>query len=411
MKFKTLLKINKQSIILVLLCIGINGYSQINFEKGYFVNNLGEKTNCLIKNVDWKNNPTQFEYKVDESSESKIARIASVREFGIFEKSKYQRFDVEIDKSEEKLRYLSWNRDPEYKTETLFLKLLVEGKANLYQYDNQNVKKFFFKTDSTIIKQLVYKTYRINEIDTDKNNLYRQQLWTNLKCKDISIARIENLKYFKRELVKLFTDYNNCSNSKTTVFGVKETKNLLSLSIRPGIRYSSLNIRNRTSSDRNTRFDDQLTYRIGLEAEFILPFNNDKWGVLLEPTYQQYKSTGIAELAETKVDYKSIELPFGIRHYFLVKKNSKLYANLAYVFDITLNSKIPFPEFDNDLATRRSLELNGGRNIALGLGYKFKNKYSLEINYQPDREVLTNSGISWRSNYSSISAIFGYKIF
>ena len=38
-------------------------YSQITFEKGYFISNDGIKTECFIKNLDWRNNPTEFEYK------------------------------------------------------------------------------------------------------------------------------------------------------------------------------------------------------------------------------------------------------------------------------------------------------------------------------------------------------------
>ena len=48
----------------------MNCFAQISFEKGYFINNANQKTNCLIKNQDWKDNPTEFEYKLDENSES-----------------------------------------------------------------------------------------------------------------------------------------------------------------------------------------------------------------------------------------------------------------------------------------------------------------------------------------------------
>lgn len=40
--------------------------AQINFEKGYFISNDNEKIECLIKSIDWKNNPTEFKYKLNE---------------------------------------------------------------------------------------------------------------------------------------------------------------------------------------------------------------------------------------------------------------------------------------------------------------------------------------------------------
>ena len=53
----------KQLLFLLTIILSFNCYSQISFEKGYYINNSYQKTNCLIKNIDWKNNPT------DRSSE------------------------------------------------------------------------------------------------------------------------------------------------------------------------------------------------------------------------------------------------------------------------------------------------------------------------------------------------------
>jgi hypothetical protein len=44
------------------------------------------------------------------------------------------------------------------------------------------------------------------------------------------------------------------------------------------------------SGSGNAKFDNKISFRIGLEAEFILPFNKNKWAVFAEPTYQYYKT-------------------------------------------------------------------------------------------------------------------------
>lgn len=42
------------------------------------------------------------------------------------------------------------------------------------------------------------------------------------------------------------------------------------------------------------KFSKGLTsFRFGLEAEFVMGFNNNKWAFLLEPTYQQFESEGM----------------------------------------------------------------------------------------------------------------------
>jgi hypothetical protein len=72
----------KQLLFLLTAILSFNCYSQISYEKGYYIDNMNQKTNCLIKNIDWITNPTEFEYKLSENSESKKATIKSIKEFG-----------------------------------------------------------------------------------------------------------------------------------------------------------------------------------------------------------------------------------------------------------------------------------------------------------------------------------------
>ena len=130
-----------QLILLLTIVFSLNSYSQISYEKGYFIDNANQKINCLIKNSDWKNNPTEFEYKLSEKGESKNATIRSIKEFGIDNSSKYIRSTVEIDRSSESVNFLSNDMNPNFNKETLFLRVLVEGKANLLEYVDSNLKR------------------------------------------------------------------------------------------------------------------------------------------------------------------------------------------------------------------------------------------------------------------------------
>ena len=58
-------------IIVGILCFAFNVLTQIRFEPGYFVNNSCERINCLIKNVEWKNNPINFAYRFTENDSIK----------------------------------------------------------------------------------------------------------------------------------------------------------------------------------------------------------------------------------------------------------------------------------------------------------------------------------------------------
>ena len=138
---------NKQLIFLLLLLIlNIKSYSQILFEDGYFINNSDQKIACLIKNVDWKNNPTEFEYKLAQDANIQKENIETVKEFGIDGLSKYYRVNVKIDRSSDQIDDLNPTKNAIFSNEQLFLKVLVEGKASLFIYVNGNLKRFFYKT-------------------------------------------------------------------------------------------------------------------------------------------------------------------------------------------------------------------------------------------------------------------------
>ncbi|WP_271393944.1 porin family protein [Aequorivita sinensis] len=393
----------KQLLFLLITVLSFNCYSQISFEKGYYIDNSNQKTNCLIKNIDWKNNPTEFEYKLSENSESKKASIKLIKEFGIDNVSKYIRSNVNIDRSSEKFNQLSNHRKPIFKEEELFLKVLVEGKANLYLFEDGNLTRYFYNTEDTVIEQLVFKSYKTSNYKIGKNNSFKNQLWNNLKCPDFKISKVENLDYQKNDLINFFVEYNECNGEKSIIYEKKQKKDLFNLSVRPGFNSSSLSIQNSVSSSRDTDFDNEFGFRFGIEVEFIMPFNANKWSLIIEPTYQYFKSEKEIRNQTVIADYKSIEIPVGIRHCFFLSENSKIFINGSYILDLSSNSII---DFSSDV----DLEINTGNNLAFGMGYKYNDKYSLELRYQTSREILSDY-IAWSSDYNTLSVIFGYSLF
>lgn len=144
---------------LILLLISINSFAQISFEKGYFIDENNQKTECLIKNVDWKDNPSKFTYKREDSSIPEKGDISSVKEFGIYGFSKYIRENVKIDRSSNDYKKLTYEKDPILKQELLFLKVIIEGKSSLYYYEDRDIMRFFYSVTDTSINQLIHKRY------------------------------------------------------------------------------------------------------------------------------------------------------------------------------------------------------------------------------------------------------------
>lgn len=390
-------------IYILFLAIGISYSmkcnSQISYDAGYYITNSNQKIDCLIKNIDWKNNPLEFEYKTTEQAEVEILNIESVKEFGINNVSKYIRADVNIDRSSSRLDALSRDRSPIFKQERLFLKVLIEGDASLFLYEGKGLRRYFYQTANKDIDQLIFKEYKTPENKIGKNNRFRNQLYTNLKCIDITMADAERVDYNKKELVNFFKKYNSCNNSAFVNFEKKVKSDMFNLTIRPGINSSSLTIANTNLSSRNIDYDNELSFRIGVELEFNMGFNKNKWAVIIEPTYQYYKTDKeIPNSINTDVDYQAIELPVGVRHYLFLNNTSKIFVNGSFTYAFALNSKVSF------------LEAGSGFNLAFGIGYNYNNTYSVEFRYHSNRDILNNY-IVLTSEYKTLSVIFGYTVF
>jgi len=405
----------KKLLLILSIILSLNGYSQISYEKGYFIDNTGQKTNCLIKNIDWLNNPTEFKFKLSETSEPKIESIKSIKEFAVYGNSKYVRNTVNIDRSSESIDKLSNDKNPIFNKEELFLKVLVEGKSNLYEYVAGGLRRFFYKKENSNIEQLVFKIYKTIENNVDRNNRFRQQLWVDLKCPNFKMSKIERVDYKKSDLIRFFTEYSDCHNNDLINFETKQKRDLFNLTIRPRFNNSSLIIQNSDSKSRNTDFGNKIGFGLGLEAEFILPFNKNKWAIAIEPTIQSFKfekrtnvSNVYGGVLIAEVDYSSIEVPVSLRHYFFLNNNSKVFVNASYIFNVSSESSIKFSRDDG--TNLQLLKIDALNNHAVGIGYKQKDRYSLELRYQTNREILSNYML-WSSDYKTVSIIFGYSFF
>ncbi|MBW1293982.1 outer membrane beta-barrel protein [Aquimarina litoralis] len=382
-------------------------YSQIKFEKGYIVNNTNEKITCWIKNVDWGNNPSEFQYKLTENSNIEQGGLNQIKEFAVGT-TKFVRAIVNIDKSSTNLNNLDAFEEPVFEEQKVFLKVLVEGEATLYSYQKFGLSRYFYKTTSLPITQLVYKVYRGKGGVIKYNMRFRSQLWESFNSEKYKANYFRSIDYKRRDLVRFFENYNSKDGvTNTEVKSKQKRKDIFNINLRVGINSSSFEIEELAAQQRNFEFGQKIGPRIGIEAEFILPFNKEKWSLLLEPSYQSYSSSKTFTFSPgntqtTEVTYNSIEFPLGVRYYSFLSPSSKLFANVSYVFATDLSSSIDF-ELSDDI------EINSSNNLAFGVGFKFKNTYSIEARYVLKRDLL-NELTLFDSDFETFSLILGYKI-
>ena len=401
---------------LFMLLIGGLSSAQMNFEKGYFITNFDERVECLIKNEGWKNSPTIFTYKLNAEENAKTGNIKNVKMFEIYEDEKYIREDVKIDISSESIYSLSNDRNPEFVDKQVFLKELIDGDVDLYEYSDGNMTRFFYDAGDGDIHQLIYKKYENTEKSTiSTNDDYKRQLSSVLHCPTISTKEIENVTYKEKYLSALFDKYNHCSNPNYVAKSSNATaKDKLNLYLRPRINFQSLTLSNELDKIEFPKMS-ATGFGFGLEAEYIFPFNKNKWSVILEPTYQYFKAnetqnakTVSGGKLTTDIDYSSIEIPVGIRHYMYLTDKSKLYINAQYVFEAVMNSSVKFVR--NDGSEYKTIEIKSSPNIALGIGYMYNDKFGVEAKIFTNKN-LTSDYAYWGSNYKNFSLILSYNLF
>lgn len=368
--------------------------AQIKFEAGYIINGPGDKTNCLIKNFDWKNNPVQIEYKLSESASVQTASPDQVKEFGIGEQIKYIGAEVVMDESSDQLKDLSQDKAPQFIRKKVFLRVLLEGKASLYEVITANYLRYFYQKQGDSITQLIYKTYQLPEFGTAVNYTYRAQLNKEINCGNTALT-IKSIQYTRSELLDYFKDYNRCEGSTASVFNIIKRPLKFSLKPHTGIDFYTIYI--------NERKDQDVGIRASMEAEAILPYFRSKWAVFIEPAYEYFQSGAIEfSVRNAHLEYQGIEVPLGVRHYLYLSDLNKLFFNFTYALNFPIISELRFdsgPPIDAQntysvlgigggfMMKRWSLELRGNSRLKMNeinilrgiLGF---NKYSLTIGYR-----------------------------
>lgn len=390
---------------LILFHISFFSIAQIHFEKGYYIDNNGIKHHGLIKNVEWKNNPDQFEFKQNDLSLSEKLHIQEVSEFSV-KNLLYKRFSLPLDRSSSVLGKLDAEKNPVFKIETFFLLLLVEGEQNLYSYNDNTLSRYFFGTNDQDIEQLVYKKYMRNQSEIGTNNLYQQQIASAFKCQSISQNRIQKTPYKKNELIALFKEYNLCIDPNIT-FSKKENTGSFQLSLKTGLILNEFKISSEKDyyqQDDFLNFGNSIGFRIGLEAEYTMPFNKNKWAVIFEPTFQYFSDSGYDYYKEpANINYLALDIPLGLRHYFFLKNNNKLFINASLVLILPLSTEVEISNSNNFL-------FDNSLNYSFGFGYKFLKNFSAELQFKGNQSWYYDAGLNERlSKLKMASFIVGYS--
>ncbi len=234
---------------------------------------------------------------------------------------------------------------------------------------------------------------------------FRQQLWTAVNCNNIPLSAIGLLKYQKTPLLNYFRNFNKCVGDTSEEYRVKKKRDFLNLKITPGINYSTINIDVGTRDIDKWDFGSQVGLRLGLDVEWVVPINRNKWRIVIEPAFQYFKSDTLFKFPHQRVlNYKSVEFPIGLRYYSYLSKDIKLFYNAFFISSVSFNfNTIIKGDFGGDYVVKPS------NSFAGGIGGEWR-IFSLEARYYSNRSLFYDL-YTKNSKYDRFALVFGIKIF
>jgi hypothetical protein len=255
--------------------------------------------------------------------------------------------------------------------------------------------------------------------DIKENNYYKQQLINTLNPVKFNKKDVKWLNYHKDDLSELISKYNNQFNNgtaernsvkKTKVFYKKNKRQFINITPHIGFNNSELII-DYAVVNRELNFGRKSSIIYGLEVEGIIPYFKKKFSFLFDASFQSHKISGTYLPPNTPFEreisgnYKAIDLGIGLRYRLLLKNKSLLYTNFIMYSTLKHTDKVSF-------SRGGSIDFHE-QNIYYGsisLGYKFKNKYSVEVKTSTKRNINEFSERS-KIKYLNHAIVFGYTIF
>jgi len=191
--------------------------AQSNYLPGYIIKSEGETVRGFIDFQEWRINPKKIRFKTNESEKSTVMTAETMKGFGIDNKESYVLRAVDVNIAPIKLTALTTSREPIFEKKTVFLRVLVDGKANLYfLYDAVGKEHYFIEKNDLPAEELIYTEYfkmvKGKRIAAPFDQ-YKGQLNKTLSNCDKLFPLLKDAEYKRIDLMSIFETYNTCDSA------------------------------------------------------------------------------------------------------------------------------------------------------------------------------------------------------
>ena len=398
---RTYYKVRFKLVIIGILILQIS-ICQENYLSGLIITINEDTIQGQIDYRNWDRNPNVVSFKDTNSGVITIFSPIDIKLFKVKDEI-YVSAVINTEVSPSKTKELNYNMGFQFKKDTAFLQTIIQGEKSLYYYKNKTGKENFYTKIDDEFNLLLYKKYikninGKNVIMENKKYIGQLVLYFN-NCSTIQ-AKLTNIRYNLKSLIKLFLYYYDCSESEIK-FQKKIEKISTEIGVLAGATISSLKFKHYYESQLfiplvNTNYSPSINITSGLFFNFVLPRNQRKWSIYNDLIYTNYQFQGIYNdfvyenrytIYQTKIGYSYIKMNNLLRYTYPFR-NKFLIINAGITNGYAVN-EINYKKKEIILHNSENIIIDKAmdhvrrheQSYIFGLGLKFNN-YILETRYE-----------------------------
>ena len=386
--------------------------AQIAFKPGYLITNKGVKKECLLKNAGIENSGKKYLYKYSSSDSVQWVDLKKVKEFGVYNKNRFIRSEIELDNSSNQIKHLkdTLNHQRLEKGYAFLQEVISSEHASLYSFLHEGNEYFFYKKKNSNIENLIFKKYVKQiasglESEVYYDNRYQKQLELNLPCS----AKTQRLSYSRRPLVRYFRTYIKENNGELQTETKKQEGKFL-VKANAGVNFSSYSMEDKKKLSKHN-FSNESGLTIGLTAEYLFPFNRNKWGLFAGVYYADITSyytnstNSGTNLPNSELELKDISIPFGIVHYIHFNKQFRFFLKGGVNASFYKGGKT----FEIGEADKSDQLRDSAVNLIFGAGFNY-GRFQAEASYFIPRNLISLTDI-YDSEFNQLNITVGFTLF
>ena len=367
--------------LLLLTCVGAT--AQKNFVAGYVVDHAGDTIRGFVDDKNWIVNPSVIYFKKEVQAEPVAYVPTEIKAFRLSSGEYFKAKAVKYDQSAFKLQELGEEPNPQWKQDTLFLRVEVEGLVHLYYFLESNDKEHFFleknEAGADELLNVRYNAYQNGVKRMTATQQYKSQLKNYLGDCDALSGKIYSVKYGLEPIRNVVKQYNRCHGASDGGQVLQERRNsILQAGLIAGVHATNLRFRSELSGFEELTdgaYRDALNGVGGAVLDVYIPRGHRQFLFHNELVYKVYNATKVVEKQASLANpYSKEDTYFRMRY---------LQANLMFRYHRATFTKVrPFVQAGVVL----------GRSIKATSLTRTETTYSSGATYHKEAPALADLG-------------------